>query len=115
MDKKTSSRFYRKRRIAKKVRGAPECPRLSVFRSNKHIYVQLIDDQTKTTLATASTVDKELKSRGTVSSAKQVGALVAQRALAKGVQRVVFDRNGFRYHGQVKELASGAREAGLQF
>jgi large subunit ribosomal protein L18 len=106
-------------RVRTKVDGTAERPRLCVFRSLKHIYAQVIDDATGQTIVSASTVDKEL--RGTlpkgsnVDAAKKVGQLVAQRALAKGVAQVVFDRGGYIYHGRVKNLAEAAREAGLKF
>ena len=96
-----------------------EKPRLCVFRSNKNISVQIIDDVNGVTLASASTIDKELKSDiaygGNKDAAKAVGEAIAKRALAKGIEEVTFDRGGFLYHGRVKELADGAREAGLKF
>ncbi len=115
MNTRVLSRLHRKKRIAKKIRGTTERPRLSVYRSNKHIYAQLIDDLVGKTLAFASTTDKELKGKGTLETAKAVGLLVAKRAAANGVTKVVFDRNGFCYHGQIKVLADAAREGGLQF
>ena len=110
-------RERRKLRIRKKVNGTAERPRLSVFRSSRHIYAQVIDDASGKTLAAASTVEKELKgSKSTKSEeAATVGKLVAERAKAAGVERVVFDRAGFRYHGRIKSLADAAREAGLEF
>ncbi|MDJ0898213.1 MAG: 50S ribosomal protein L18 [Xenococcus sp. MO_188.B8] len=109
----------RHRRIRKKVNGTPERPRLSVFRSHKHIYAQVIDDVAQNTLAAASTLDSEvksdLKSTSTCEASSAVGKLVAQRALAKGVTKVVFDRGGNLYHGRIKYLAEAAREAGLDF
>ena len=104
-------------RIRRRVRGNAERPRLAIFRSLNHIYAQVIDDASGTTLAAASTVEKELKgSKQTKSEeAAAVGKLVAQRAKAAGVERVVFDRAGFRYHGRIKSLADAAREAGLEF
>ncbi|GBF77049.1 50S ribosomal protein L18 [Paenibacillus sp. 598K] len=115
---KNKARLKRHLRVRKKIKGTTERPRLSVFRSAKHIYVQLIDDVQGVTLATASTQDKELKSitsGGNVEAAKQVGQLVADRAKAKGVTRVVFDRGGYLYHGRIQALADAAREAGLEF
>lgn len=112
------SRIKRHTRIRKKVSGTAARPRLAVFRSNKHIYAQLIDDLSGTTLAAASTTDAALKSEGnlnTVEGAAKVGALVAERAVAAGVDTVVFDRGGFKFHGKVKALADGAREKGLHF
>ena len=107
----------RHRRVRKKVRGTAERPRLAVFRSNNHIYAQVIDDVAGRTLAAASTADASLKGGGTgnVEAAKKVGALVAERAKSAGVSKVVFDRGGFLYHGRVAALADAAREAGLEF
>lgn len=109
----------RHRRIRKKVNGTSERPRLSVFRSHKHIYAQVIDDVAQNTVATASTLDSELKSElqstSTCEASSAVGRLVAQRALAKGVTKVVFDRGGNLYHGRIQSLAEAAREAGLDF
>ncbi len=104
----------RHRRVRKKVRGTAARPRLAVFRSNKHIYAQVIDDVTGVTLASASTAEKTFTGSGaTVDAAKQVGTLVGERAKGAGVETVVFDRGGFRYHGRVAAIADGAREAGL--
>lgn len=104
------------RRIRKKVRGTPERPRLAVFRSLKHIYAQVIDDTRGHTLAAASSLEKDRQiPGGNVQGAREVGRLIAERALAKGIRRVVFDRGGYRYHGRVKALAEAAREAGLEF
>jgi large subunit ribosomal protein L18 len=102
-------------RIRKKVRGTAERPRLAVFRSVNHIYAQVIDDQSGKTLATASTVEKELgaKTGGNVEAAKTVGKAIAERALGAGVSNVVFDRGGYVYHGRVKALIDATREAGL--
>ncbi len=109
----------RHQRIRKKVSGTSERPRLAVFRSNFHIYAQLIDDVAQHTIVSASTVDKELReqlqSTATCEAASQVGKLVAKRALEKGIQQVVFDRGGNLYHGRIKALADGAREGGLNF
>jgi large subunit ribosomal protein L18 len=106
-------------RIRKRLSGSPVRPRLAVFRSNKHIYAQVIDDQKGTTLTAASTLDadarKELKGGGNIAAAKAVGKLVAQRAKAKGIDSVLFDRGGYLYHGRIKALAEAAREAGLKF
>ena len=101
-----------RRRIRSKVSGTPERPRLSVFRSNKHIYAQLIDDLAGTTLAAASTRESEADAGG-VEASKAVGQRIAERAKEAGVDRAVFDRGGYRYHGNVKALAEGARAAGL--
>jgi large subunit ribosomal protein L18 len=111
-------RQRRHRRVRKKVRGTAERPRLAVFRSNTHIYAQVIDDVAGRTLAAASTVEPSIKSAGgtgNIEAAKRVGALVAERASAAGVTKVVFDRGGFLYHGRVAALADAAREAGLEF
>lgn len=108
-----------KMRIRKIVSGTAEKPRMSVFRSNKQIYVQFIDDFTATTLATASSADKEVaqaaKGKNKVEVAALVGKLAAERAVAKGISEVAFDRNGYLYHGRVKMLADAAREGGLKF
>lgn len=110
-------RLIRKNRVRKKVRGTSDRPRLCVYRSNKHIYSQIINDEEGVTLVAASTLDKEfdLSKTSNKEAARRVGKLVAQRALAKKIKKVVFDRNGFLYHGRVKELAEGAREGGLEF
>jgi large subunit ribosomal protein L18 len=119
--RKTSSkqvvRFKRKRRIRARVQGTQERPRLSVFRSNKHLYVQLVDDAKGHTLVSASTTESELKNKceGNVEGAKTIGNLVAKRALAKNIAQVVFDRSGYLYHGRLKAVADAAREGGLKF
>jgi large subunit ribosomal protein L18 len=104
-------------RIRRKVSGTAERPRLNVFRSLDHIYVQLIDDQAGKTLASASTSGKNspIKTGGNLAAAKEVGKLIAERAQAKGIKKVVFDRGGYLYHGRIKALADAAREAGLEF
>ncbi|WP_188456394.1 50S ribosomal protein L18 [Virgibacillus oceani] len=104
-------------RVRKNLFGTEQRPRLNVYRSNKHIYVQLIDDIKGVTLASASTKDNELKveASGNVDAAKQVGELIAKRAQDKGYKSIVFDRGGYLYHGRVKALADAAREAGLEF
>jgi large subunit ribosomal protein L18 len=112
-------RIRRKKRIRKKIFGVAERPRLSVFRSAKHIYAQLIDDSIGSTIMTVSTLNKDVRERAKglkkTEAAKVVGQIVAGKALEKGVKKIVFDRNGFIYHGRVKALAEGAREAGLEF
>lgn len=112
-------RTRRRFRVRKRVRGTPERPRLSVYRSGKHIYAQVIDDLAGRTLASASTVDKQLRTHAAKGynsdAAKAVGAAVAQRALAAGVQQVCFDRRDYRYHGRIAALADAARAAGLSF
>lgn len=123
MTSKLDGRTRRKLRIRKKVEGTAEQPRLSVFRSARHIYAQVIDDVGRVTVASASTMSKELtaadaaegKKPNKSALAKQVGALVARRCLEKNIAKVVFDRNGYLYHGRVKALADGARAAGLKF
>ena len=112
---KSDHRDRRHRRVRKKVTGTAERPRLAVFRSSKHIYVQAIDDLAGTTLVSASTMEKDLRggSTATIEAAKKVGALVGERAKAAGITTVVFDRGGFKYHGRVAAVADGAREAGL--
>lgn len=115
----TAQRVKRKLSVRKKISGTAERPRLSVFRSAKHIYVQAIDDETNVTLASASTVDKDVRSSATgvkkKDAAQTVGAALAKRLIEKGVKAAVFDRNGYRYHGRVAAVATGAREAGLEF
>jgi large subunit ribosomal protein L18 len=110
-------RFKRKLRIRSRVEGTVERPRLAVFRSNRHFYVQLIDDVKGQTLVSASTLEEELKDKvgGTIEGAKTLGNLVAKRALAKKIDQIVFDRSGYLYHGRVKALADAAREGGLKF
>ena len=116
---KESARSRRKKHIRKKVRGTSERPRLCVFRSTKHIYAQVIDDSIGRTLASASTLNKEsmkqVKSCGNIEAAKEVGTLVAKNSLDRNIKKVVFDRNGYLYHGRVKALADSARENGLDF
>ena len=110
------ARLKRHARVRSKISGTPECPRLDVFRSAKHIYVQIIDDVNGATLASASTVEKDFGAYGgNKEAAKKVGEIIAKRALEKGIENVVFDRGGYVYHGRVKELAEGAREGGLKF
>src|SRR5579862_571990 len=119
LQEKELLRKKRHRRVRYKVSGTAERPRLNVSRSIQHIYAQLIDDTSGHTVAAASTVDASLrgslKSGGNIEAAKAVGKLIAERGQAKGVQAVVFDRGGYKYHGRVQALADGAREAGLQF
>jgi large subunit ribosomal protein L18 len=116
---KVLARQRRKKRVRKRIFGTPERPRLSVFKSAKHIYAQIIDDVHSQTLVSASTLDPEIRESikygGNIEAAKRVGALVGKRALEKGIKTVVFDRNGFLYHGRVKALADSAREVGLKF
>ncbi|GAB4548600.1 MAG: 50S ribosomal protein L18 [Phycisphaerales bacterium] len=110
-------RSRRKTRTRRRVVGEPARPRLTVFRSLNHIYAQLVDDMSGTTLASASSAESSLglSKTGNADAAKKVGAALAERAKAKGVERVIFDRNGFPFHGRVKALADAAREGGLQF
>ena len=115
---RTEARIHRHRRVRKYISGSAARPRLSVFRSLKEIYAQVIDDEAGVTLASASAIDHELREKTTgktkVEQAKLVGELVAQRAKDNGIKQVVFDRGGFVYHGRVKALAEGAREGGLE-
>ncbi len=119
MISKTNRKLERERRhkrVRTKISGTPECPRLCVFRSNSNLYVQVIDDVKGNTLASASTLDKEVKTKhSNKEAAKEVGSLIAKRALEKNIKSVVFDRGGYIYHGVVKELADAAREGGLDF
>jgi large subunit ribosomal protein L18 len=112
---KPQARLRRRRRVRAKVRGTAERPRLSVFRSNRGIQAQLIDDVAGHTLAAVNWTEGDLKGLGTMEQAKRAGELLAERAKAAGVENVVFDRGGYRYHGRVKALADGAREGGLSF
>lgn len=118
-DSRNKRRLRRHTRVRKDVSGTPEKPRLCVFRSNSNISVQIIDDTNGKTLVAASSIDKELKPEisngGNKEAAKKVGKAVGERAIAKGIKEVAFDRGGYLYHGRVKELADGAREAGLKF
>jgi large subunit ribosomal protein L18 len=119
LNPKTRARLKRKKRIRKKVQGTSGKPRLSVFRSARHIYAQVIDDVSGNTLASASSLEKMVKERTDMGDKKavagQIGKLVAERAQEKGVKKVVFDRSGFLYHGRVKALSDGARKGGLVF
>jgi large subunit ribosomal protein L18 len=115
----TIKRDLRQKRVRKRVRGTDSRPRLCVFRSAGHIYVQVVSDEGRRTLAAASTLSPEIRQSpatpGKIAAAKQVGALVARKCLEQSIECVVFDRNGFLYHGRVKALADAAREAGLKF
>ncbi len=102
-------------RIRRKLSGTEERPRLNVYRSLNHIYAQVIDDQNGVTLVSASTLAMKAKTGGNVAAAKEIGRAVAERAVEKGIKKVVFDRGGFLYHGRIKALADAAREAGLEF
>ena len=119
MKSKTNRKMERTRRhirVRRKISGTSECPRLCVYRSNKNLFVQIVDDVKQTTLVSASTLDKEVKTKhANKEAAKEVGALIAKRALEKNIKNVVYDRGGYVYHGVVKELAEAAREAGLEF
>lgn len=116
---KEAGRARRHARIRRKLSGTPERPRLNVFRSEKHIYAQVIDDTTARTLVSASSAEKDAKAQigygNTVEAAQAIGRLVAERAVAKGITSVVFDRGGYLYHGRVQALADAAREGGLEF
>ena len=115
---KMSRNDVRKRRhlrVREKISGTPECPRLNVFRSNKNIHAQIIDDVNGKTLASANSVEMKLENGSNIEAAKKVGAEIAKRALAANIDHVVFDRGGYVYHGRVQALAEAAREAGLKF
>ena len=111
-----AQRLKRHKRVRGKISGTPEMPRLNVFRSEANIYAQVIDDVAGVTLVAASSLDKAIEGYGgNIAAATAVGKLVAERALAKGIENVVFDRGGYLYHGRVQALADGAREGGLKF
>ena len=116
---KTDRKFERTRRhirVRRKISGTAECPRLCVYRSNNNLFAQIIDDVAATTLVSCSTLDKEIKTKhSNKEAAKEVGSLIAKRALEKNIKTIVFDRSGYVYHGVIKELAEAAREAGLDF
>lgn len=113
---KTYLREKRRKRIRKKIFGTEQCPRLSVFKSNRHIYAQIIDDAQGVTIVSASSMEKGLCDRSVNSGlSKQVGLLIGERAIQHGITKVVFDRSGYKYHGNINSLAEGAREKGLQF
>ena len=119
MNIRHQARLKRKKRIRKKIHGTPQRPRLSVFRSARHIYAQIVDDTTGRTLTAASTLNQQAKDapkfKNKVAAANFIGELVGEQALKQGIKEVVFDRNGFLYHGRVKSLSEGARKAGLIF
>lgn len=118
MKTKAERRIWRKRRIRKKVQGDQDRPRLSVFRSASHIYAQVIDDNTHKTMVAASSLSKEISRENKPNKteiAKKVGALVAQKCIENNIKKVIFDRNGFIYHGRIRALAESARESGLEF
>ncbi|MBW2317234.1 MAG: 50S ribosomal protein L18 [Deltaproteobacteria bacterium] len=119
LNKKRQARLKRKKRVRRTIFGTEERPRLTVFRSGRHMYAQIVVDVTGRTLVSVSTLHKEIRQQspfeGKVGAAKYVGKLVAQRAMDKGVSKVVFDRNGFLYHGRIRAVATGAREQGLDF
>jgi large subunit ribosomal protein L18 len=112
---KEARRLKRRRRVRAKVRGTAQRPRISVFRSNRGVFAQLIDDDAGRTLASVSWTEAELRSLSPLEQSQRAGALLAQRAREAGVERAVFDRGGYLYHGRVRALADGAREGGLQF
>jgi len=114
------ARLKRKKRVRKKIEGQPDRPRLTVFKSARHIYAQIIDDSVRRTLVTTSTISKDLKSKtkgisGNIKGATLVGETIGKKGVKKGIKEVVFDRNGFLFHGRVKALADAARENGLKF
>jgi large subunit ribosomal protein L18 len=112
---KPQKRLRRRRRVRARIRGSAERPRLSVYRSNRGVFAQLIDDDTGRTLASVSWTEDELRKLGSMEQAKRVGQLLAERAKAAGVETCVFDRGGYRFHGRVAAIAEGAREGGLKF
>ena len=112
---KPQQRLRRRRRVRAKIRGTAERPRLSVFRSNKGVFAQLIDDNSGRTVAAVNWIEPDLRKLGAMEQAKRAGELLAERAKKNGVEACVFDRGGYRYHGRVRALAEGAREGGLQF
>jgi large subunit ribosomal protein L18 len=112
---KPAQRLKRRRRVRAKISGTAERPRISVFRSNRGIFAQLIDDDAGRTVASVSWIEADLRGLGKMEQAQRVGALLAERARAAGVETAVFDRGGYQYHGRVKALADGAREGGLNF
>jgi large subunit ribosomal protein L18 len=112
---KPAQRLRRRRRVRAKIRGTAERPRISVFRSNRGIFAQLIDDDAGRTVASVNWTETELRGLGSMEQAQRAGALLAERARAAGVEGAVFDRGGYKYHGRVKALADGAREGGLTF
>lgn len=118
-ESRNSRRLNRHKRVRNKISGTPDCPRLNVYRSLTNIYAQLIDDVAGVTLVAASSLDKDIKGQventGNIEAAKLVGELVGKKALEKGIEEVTFDRGGNIYHGRIKALAEGAREAGLKF
>jgi large subunit ribosomal protein L18 len=118
-ENRQDERIYRHLRVRKKMRGTVDRPRINVFRSLKHIYAQIIDDEKGCTLVSASTLDPEikekLKSTRDIEAAKIIGSLLAKRALSKNIKKVVFDRSGYLYHGRIKALADSARNEGLEF
>ncbi len=118
-EEKVIGRLRRKKRVSSKVRGTAARPRLCVFKSSRHIYAQVIDDSRGATITAASTMSPDFRpaegAKGKIESARRVGALIAEKAMAQQIQKVVFDRNGFLYHGRVKALAEAAREKGLDF
>ena len=119
LNRRQEARLKRKKRVRTKIYGSPVRPRLSVFRSSRHVYAQLIDDLKGVTLVAGSTLHPEIreqeKVKGKIEDAKRVGKMIAHKAKAQGITKVVFDRNGFLYHGRVRALATAARESGLEF
>jgi large subunit ribosomal protein L18 len=120
LSNRVEARLRRKKRVRRRLKGTTDKPRLSVFKSAKHIYAQIIDDSTARTLAEASSLSKHIKPQlqgkgGNKDGATLIGGFIAKRALEKGIKRVIFDRNGFLYHGRIKALAAAARESGLEF
>jgi len=115
LQNKNEERIRRHKRVRKVVNGTPDCPRLNVFRSNAHIYAQVIDDTTGKTLVSASSLELKLENGGNIEAAKKVGEAVAKKCLEANIESIRFDRGGYVYHGRVQALADAAREAGLKF
>lgn len=117
IEEKKARRTRRKRHIRRKINGTPECPRMTVFKSNKNLYVQVIDDAAGTTIVSASTIEPETKGtlRRNLDGGEKIGELIGNRLKEKNLDKVVFDRNGYRYHGVIKAVADGARKAGVTF
>lgn len=115
LQNKNEERIRRHKRVRKVVSGTPDCPRLDVFRSNKNIYAQVIDDTTGKTLVSSSSLELKLENGGNIEAAKKVGEAVAKKCLEANIEKVAFDRGGYVYHGRVQALADAAREAGLKF
>ena len=117
IEEKKTRRTRRKRHIRRKINGTPECPRMSVFKSNKNLYVQVIDDEAGNTIASASTIEADTKDtlKRNVEGGEKLGEIIGARLKEKNIKKIVFDRNGYRYHGVIKAVAEGTRKAGITF